>query len=189
LRIALGDPFQFQEGIARALAALLGILPPISLRGRHLAFAASNEGRVQLWVRDLDLLAAGALPGAEGANDPFWSPDSRAIAFFARGKLRKADLAAGPPMAPGWGAAGLRRRVELNGSDRICRPLYRVSPEGAALRPVTKLDASGDEVSQSLALLPAERPHFLYTSVSSALRRQSYSSGGRVSGDRSGPGN
>jgi hypothetical protein len=47
-----------------------------------------------------------ALPGAGGANDPFWSPDSRAIAFFARGKLRKADLAGGPPMGPCWALQG-----------------------------------------------------------------------------------
>lgn len=35
-------------------------------------------------------------PGTEGAHIPFWSPDSRSIAFFAQGKLKKVD----PLLAP-----------------------------------------------------------------------------------------
>jgi len=35
--------------------------------------------------------------GTEGATFPFWSPDSRYLAFFAGGKLKKIDASGGPP--------------------------------------------------------------------------------------------
>src|SRR5262249_2384883 len=36
------------------------------------------------------------LPGTEGASYPFWSPDSRSIAFFAGVKLKKIEVTGGP---------------------------------------------------------------------------------------------
>ncbi len=36
-------------------------------------------------------------PVHEDATDPFWSPDSRNVAFFARGALRRVDLNGGAP--------------------------------------------------------------------------------------------
>jgi Tol biopolymer transport system component len=49
-----------------------------------------------LWVRSLDSLAARALPGTEGAADPFWSADSRTLGFFAGGKLKSIEAPGGP---------------------------------------------------------------------------------------------
>src|SRR5262249_22286981 len=50
----------------------------ISPNGRKLAFTARDEsGKVTLWVRALDALAAQSIPGTDGARMPFWSPDSR----------------------------------------------------------------------------------------------------------------
>jgi serine/threonine protein kinase/Tol biopolymer transport system component len=73
-------------------------LPAVSPDGLRLAFVATTEGKEQLWVRDLDSLAARALPGTGGASYPFWSPDSRTIAFFAEGKLKKIEAAGGPAL-------------------------------------------------------------------------------------------
>ena len=36
-----------------------------------------------LWLRPIEEVAARALPGTEGAFDPFWSPDSRWVGFAA----------------------------------------------------------------------------------------------------------
>ena len=63
----------------------------VSPDGRRLAFVAMSEGQRRVWVRSLDVLAAEALPGTEGAYSPFWSPDSRYIAFFADGKIKRID--------------------------------------------------------------------------------------------------
>jgi hypothetical protein len=48
-------------------------------------------------VRPLDSLAARPLAGTEGAILPFWSPDSRFVAYFAEGKLRKIAVDGGSP--------------------------------------------------------------------------------------------
>jgi serine/threonine protein kinase len=69
----------------------------ISPDGRQLAFVANGEKTSQLFVRPLDQVTAQPLPATEGARDPFWSPDSRTVAFFADGKLKRIDLAGGAP--------------------------------------------------------------------------------------------
>ncbi len=56
-----------------------------------------GEGKTQIWVRPLNALVAQPLPGTEGTTRPFWSPDSRFIGFFPGGKLKKIDVAGGPP--------------------------------------------------------------------------------------------
>jgi len=38
------------------------------------------------------------VPASDGATFPFWSPDSRSVAFFADGKLKRAAVAGGPPV-------------------------------------------------------------------------------------------
>ena len=73
-------------------------IPALSPDGHRLAYVASTERQELLWVRELDSLTARALPGTGGAQYPFWSPDSRAIAFFAEGKLKRIDLAGGPAL-------------------------------------------------------------------------------------------
>jgi serine/threonine protein kinase len=68
----------------------------ISPDGRALAFTATNEKGSHLWVRSLNALQPQSLSGTDGANYPFWSPDSRFIGFFAEGKLRKIAATGGP---------------------------------------------------------------------------------------------
>jgi serine/threonine protein kinase len=69
----------------------------ISPDGRQIVFVASGPKTSQLLLRSLDQVAAQPLDGTEGARDPFWAPDSRAIAFFADGKLKRVDLTGGAP--------------------------------------------------------------------------------------------
>jgi hypothetical protein len=55
----------------------------VSPDGRRLAFVLLSEGQTKLWVRGFGALAAQPVPGTEGAYSPFWSPDSRYIAFLS----------------------------------------------------------------------------------------------------------
>src|SRR5262249_13196022 len=72
----------------------------LSPDGRRPGFAATgNDGVSRLWLRDLSSLAARPLNGTEDAEAPFWSPDGRSLGFFARRKLRRIDIAGGPPQA------------------------------------------------------------------------------------------
>lgn len=130
----------------------------ISPDGRQLVFAAVNaDGKSVLWIRPLDTLVAQAMPGTEGATQPFWSPDSRFLAFFANGKLKKIDVSGGPPItlcsAPlgvsgGWGREGVI--------------IFALSPPGSAIQ---KVSASGGEPTAALTLGQGEfsesRPVFL----------------------------
>ena len=81
----------------------------LSPDGRHLVFlAAGADGVARLWLRPLDSTDARPLTGTEDATDPFWSPDSRNIAFFARGALRKTDLNGGAPQELSQGSIATR---------------------------------------------------------------------------------
>ena len=99
---ALSYFMQTRSGDSQRL--MLSILPPpntafdfvaISPDGKLLAFTAATGGKLQLWVRPIDSTEASPLAGTDGARNPFWSPDSRSIAFFAAGKLKKIDATGG----------------------------------------------------------------------------------------------
>jgi DNA-binding winged helix-turn-helix (wHTH) protein len=71
-----------------------GAFMTVSPDGRFIAFLASSRGGSdKLWVRPIDSRDARVLAGTDGASQPFWSADSRFLAFFAGGKLKKIDIA------------------------------------------------------------------------------------------------
>jgi Tol biopolymer transport system component/DNA-binding winged helix-turn-helix (wHTH) protein len=70
-------------------------LVAISPNGRHVAITA-DEGPSKLWIQDLDQQQPRAVEGSEGAQSPFWSPDSSMIAFITAGKLKKVSVKGGP---------------------------------------------------------------------------------------------
>ena len=63
----------------------------ISPDGTRLVYVAQSK----LFTRSLDQAISTELPGTEGAQAPFFSPDGRWIAFFANGKLKKISLQGG----------------------------------------------------------------------------------------------
>ena len=68
----------------------------ISPDGRRLAFVARGPGgREQLARRLLDQSGHTLLPGTDNPSDPFFSPDSQWIGFFADGKMKKISVQGG----------------------------------------------------------------------------------------------
>ena len=64
--------------------------------GQKVAFTAiSLDGKRMLYVRELDSAEAKMLPGSDDAIEPFWSPDSRSVAYGSHGKLKRSDLSGG----------------------------------------------------------------------------------------------
>jgi serine/threonine protein kinase len=111
--------------------------------GLTIAFVAEWEGQPALWVRPLNDVTARPLRGTSGATDPFWSPDSRSIAFFADGKLRRIDLNGGAPqtladaLQPHGGAWS--RNGTIIFAPHQLSPLLRVSADAGTPSAVTQL--------------------------------------------------
>src|SRR5262249_41369679 len=128
--------------------------PPVpSPDGSKLAFVAfanGQTGAVGIWLRSLDSTDARLLPGTEGAIYPFWSPDSRFLAFFAGWKLKRFDLAAGNAIpvcdvAEGRGGSWSANGVIVFGART--EALFRVTASGGKPVPLTTLDPAHHETS------------------------------------------
>jgi serine/threonine-protein kinase len=87
------------EAVLGAEASLItdqGPAAVISPDGSVLALVAQNgSGPSLLYIRRLDQLQATPLPGTTNARNPFFSPDSQWIGFFADAKLKKISVAGG----------------------------------------------------------------------------------------------
>jgi Tol biopolymer transport system component len=147
----------------------------LSPDGSRLAVVATESGgRTMLFVRPLGAPLAQPLTGTDGASFPFWSPDSRFVAFLAGGWLKKVDVSGGQvttlaeaklPATGAWGRHGDILFTPSGGS-----PLHRVSAAGGSPTPVTRLDpAEGDVQHWYPHFLPDGR-HFLYFVVGSKVR-------------------
>ncbi len=68
----------------------------LSPDGRHVIFVAGRRGTEPvLFLRALNDVSERRLQGTEGAADPFWSPDSQSVGFFAGGRLKTLHLGSG----------------------------------------------------------------------------------------------
>src|ERR1019366_1302713 len=68
-------------------------------RRRTIAYATQQgTSETQLYLRDLNAFEARPVPSSNGARQPFFSPDGKWVAFFARGFMQKAEVAGGAPM-------------------------------------------------------------------------------------------
>ncbi|MEZ5291610.1 MAG: protein kinase [Vicinamibacterales bacterium] len=85
---------EFSVTTTSVVAAQFALSPD----GSQLAFVATAQGQPMLWVRRFDSLTARMLDGTQEAVSPFWSPDSRALAFFAQGRLKTVRLDGGAPV-------------------------------------------------------------------------------------------
>ncbi|HVT99496.1 MAG TPA: protein kinase, partial [Acidobacteriaceae bacterium] len=93
-----------QRPVPPALARLSVLLPEKSLvrslavspNGRFVAVVLVKDGKQQIWIRAFDAVDMTPLEGTDDAVDPFWSPDSRFLAFFADSKLKKVERTGGP---------------------------------------------------------------------------------------------
>jgi serine/threonine protein kinase/Tol biopolymer transport system component len=143
--------------------------PTVSPDGQRIAFTArpGAGGVTTLYVRPLSQLAAEPVPGTEGAKQPFWSPDSRSLAYFARRKLMKVALGGGTPVeicaAPdGRGGAWSATGVIVFAPSQIESGLMRVAEGGGPAEPATLLDVEQGENSHRWPVFLPDGTHFLY---------------------------
>ena len=144
--------------------------PKISPDGKTLAFnAVDKDGKARIWIRPLNALIAQPLAGTEGTRRPFWSPDSRFLAFVADGKLKKIDVTGGPPTkicdAPtgvdgSWSPEGV---ILLDGTG--VDPILRVSATGGTPVAVVKPDLDKKVVQVGWPEFMPDGRHFIYLAI------------------------
>ena len=137
----------------------------LSPDGRAMAFIAKAPGADPvIWLRSIEQVTARPLAGTERAQLPFWSPDSRWVAFFADGKLKKIPVGPGghvqvladveDPFGGSWGVDDSIIFGKLSSS------IFRVSSGGGIVTAVTKLDSTR-KAHRWPQFLPDGR-HFLF---------------------------
>jgi len=141
--------------------------PVISPDGRRLVFNGSQaSGKSLLYIRALDSFDAQPLAGTEGADFPFWSADSRFIAFFADRKLKKVEISGGPPQTLCNAPNGRGGTWNSNGviifAPNDLGGLYRVSATGGEPTSLTAPDKSRQETTHRWPYFLPDARHFLY---------------------------
>ena len=69
----------------------------ISPDGTHVAYTAGQGADTQLYLRAQDAFDARPMPGTEGAEGPFFSPDGQWVAFYSKSTLFKLPVDGGKP--------------------------------------------------------------------------------------------
>jgi Tol biopolymer transport system component len=139
--------------------------------GRYIVFGAIRGAeRPLLWLRPVDSVDARPLPGTDGANFPFWSPDSKSIAFIsADNKLKRLDLGSGGPLAlcdapqsivaPNGGTWNRDGVILFAGAEGLRRVSAASGGEAVLL---TRANPSHGETAHGYPQFLPDGKHFLY---------------------------
>ena len=136
----------------------------ISPDGRWLAFIASTETGSAIFLRRFESTKLELLSGTDGASSPFWSPDSREIAFFSAGRIKKISVTGGavqnicdaPNLAGGtWNSNG----VIVFAAAGV---LNRTSSAGGERRPITVRDESKQETNHFAPYFLPDGKRYVY---------------------------
>jgi eukaryotic-like serine/threonine-protein kinase len=120
---------------------------PVTLSpdGRWVTYVAHREGSPQLWVQSLETGNVTPLQGTQRAMFPFWSPDSRSIAFFSGSRLMVVDVDGSPsrfvadaPDARGgsWGPDD-----QILFAPHTQSGIHLIPATGGKARPLTRVEA------------------------------------------------
>lgn len=139
--------------------------PTLSPDGRRIVLGANlKDGRQFLFLRSLDRDAAQMLNGTQDAEQPFWSPDGRFIAFFSQNKLRKIDPAGGAPQVI-CDIDGVPREGSWGSDDSIIfatNIMWRVPATGGQPQQLLQLDKSRNEGRHLYPHFLPDGRHFVF---------------------------
>ena len=156
-------PSQKLAGLNQSAVALSG-------DGSLLAYVAAQNGIQQIYLRPLNGLESRAVPGTEGAVNPFFSPDGQWLGFFADSKVKKVALNGGAaitladstfPGGASWDSHGV-----IAFSPRSPSPLLQVSEGGGATQPLARLE-KGETIHRWPDFLPGGKVVLFASSTTS----------------------
>ena len=141
--------------------------PVMSPDGQSLVFVGVDASTRRIYLRPLRSLEATPIAGTDGGQQPFWSPDSRAIGFFARGKLLTIGLSTGlataladapDPHGGSWGTSG----QIVFAPQGATTPLLTVPARGGPSRQVTLVDRTAGDTAHRWPVFLPDGTHFVY---------------------------
>ena len=135
--------------------------------GRVIVYVAGRGNTTQLMLRALDSGTARPMPGTFGAVSPFFSPDGEWVGFFADGKLKKAPVSGGAPIAicdaPDGLGGSWSRKGTIVFAAATGGPLQQVAAGGGTPTRATELDVSRGEFSHRWPEFLSDGETVLYT--------------------------
>ena len=165
-RLRLAErPLRSELSIDEPLTPSLFGAVALSPDGTRLAVLVGPAGKPTIAVRNFASGETKKLAGTEGANFPFWAPDSEQIAFFAGGKLKTIGAGGGSVQTVcdakqgrggSWGRDGV-----IVFSPGLGSPIHKVSESGGAPLPVTRPDDAGPAHRQPVFLPDGKRFLFI----------------------------
>jgi serine/threonine protein kinase len=137
----------------------------------YIAFLNNADVRRSIWLRAFNSSSARELPRTEQASSPFWSPDSRYLGYFSKGKLMKIEIDGSRPQVlcdtevtrggtsrgGSWGTRGI-----IIFADRSNGPLYQVAASGGEKKALTKLNRNKGEITHRFPIFLPDGNRFLY---------------------------
>ena len=179
----VGDPPSIRFSVAAAPGRSIhdANVGAVSPDGRRVVLSVNPRagGPVRLAVRTLasDVESFQELPGTDGANGPFWEPNSRFVGFFAEGKLKRIDVSGGPAQtvcdAAGLGA-GTWNRDSVIVFSAGTGPLFRVPANGGPPAQLTTLDPKRQETAHRRPWFLPDGRHFLYAATTASAETMVY---------------
>jgi len=160
LMIPVPGATEFGDGLASP--------PAVSPDGRFIVFGVTEKSETMLWLRPIDRFDARPLPGTEGANYAFWSPDSRHVGFFQGNRLRRIEVATGRvqpmggessvyPRGGSWGTNGKLLYVPHSNTG-----IHVVDVEGGESRQLTIPDPDVTDSSHRWPHFLPDGEHYLF---------------------------
>ncbi len=141
----------------------------LSPDGTKLAYAAVDTtagSKRQLWIQSLNSLSAISLPGTENARFPFWSPDSRYVAFFDDNNLKKILATGGPALTlckadQGRGGSWNKEGLILFSPEQD-EVIHKVASAGGESVPITVKDTIFDDYTHRWVQFMPDGDHFIF---------------------------
>jgi serine/threonine protein kinase/sugar lactone lactonase YvrE len=152
--------------------------PVLSPDGRYLAFvSATKDGLRRLWIRPLNDPKPQLIAGSDDATEPFWSPDSHSVGYFASGKIYRVDISGGSPRpvtdaSNGRGGAWSPTGTILYGPNPGLG-LWTVPDAGATGQPFSKSDPNVHTPNRRWPQFLPDGKHFLCFARSDVTAAQS----------------
>ena len=136
--------------------------------GRYLVFPIRTaSGRGRLWLRPLASTTARELDGTDGARSPFWSSDSRHVAFFVKDQLKMVDIAGREERVISTVPTGLSPSGSFSPDGTIVigsynTGLFQLSAAGGPAVPLTTFDPSQGEQGHAFPQFLPDARHIVF---------------------------